>query len=443
MPITFMRIPERNKIIVWIIISFIFILLTQPPPSGLTLQGWHAIILFLVIITMWATEVVPLPVAALFAIILQPVLGITNAGQALSAFGSSAVFLILAGFLLGAGLVKTHLDKRIAYRALRMSRNSGIALLGVILVTAFLSMIMSNTATVLLMLPIVLTLCNKAGLNRKAFLLATAYSANVGGVGLLVGTPPNVIAAEALGWGFFEWMLVGLPFALMMLPLLYISLLIVYRPHRVIHRDVLNRLEHLGPLSGPEKKCAGIILATLLLWITSPIHGISAAIVGLVGGFLMFLFIYDWRFLEKHTNWGVIILIGGAISIANALASSGAAEWIAQCFLSTTGLTNPVMIAFGFAVLAIAITQTIQNTATSGMLAPILVGVMSGLGVTSPGILVIPIIASSMTFLLPPGTAPNAIVHGTGYIRNRDMIRAGIIPTLFALVLLLFYSFII
>jgi sodium-dependent dicarboxylate transporter 2/3/5 len=438
-----MRIPERRKSLVWLIIILIFFLLTLPPPAGLPVQGWRAIILFLAVITMWATEVVPLPVAALFAVLMQPVLGVADTGQALSAFGSSAVFLILAGFLLGAGLVRSHLDRRIAYMAIRLSRNSGIALLGVILVTAFLSMLMSNTATVLLMVPIVITLCKKAGLSTKAFLLATAYSANVGGVGLLVGTPPNVIAAEALGWGFLEWMYVGLPFALLMLPMLYISLLIVYRPHKPISRSVLEKLEHLGPMSQLEKRAAGVILATLILWITSPLHGISAAAVGLIGGFLMFLLVYDWRFLEKHTNWGVIILIGGAISLAGALSSTGAAAWIAQGFLSFTGLTNPVLIAFGFAVLAIAITQTIQNTATAGMLVPILVGVTAGLGIASPAIVVIPVIASSMTFLLPPGTAPNAIVHGTGRIRNRDMLRAGVLPTMFALALLLFYSFII
>ena len=157
----------------------------------------------------------------------------------------------------------------------------------------------------------------------------------------------------------------------------------------------------------------------------------------------MLLLVYDWRFLESHTNWGVIILIGGAISIANALASSGAAEWLAQGFLVSTGFTSPVLIAFSFAVFAMAITQTIQNTATTGMLAPILVALMASLGVDSPGILVIPVLATSMTFLLPPGTAPNAIVHGTGHIPTREMIKAGLLPTGFALILLLAYSFIV
>jgi sodium-dependent dicarboxylate transporter 2/3/5 len=427
-----------NKSILWVIVIMIFLLMIAPPPQGLSVPGWRAIIIFLVIITMWITEVVPLPVTALLAVILQPLLGVADGIQAFSAFGSSAVFLILS-----AGLVSSHLDKRIAYMAIRRSRNSGIALFGVIVVTAFLSMIMSNTATVLLMIPIVLTLCRKAGLNRKAFLLATAFSANIGGVGTLVGTPPNVIAAEALGWGFLDWMLVGFPFAVMMLPLLYVSLVIVYKPHKVIHKDVLHRIENLGPLNAREKKTAGIIAITFILWVTSPVHGIPAAAVGLLGGFMMLILVYNWSFLESHTNWGVIILIGGAISLANALTSSGAAEWISSGFLTLTGLTNPILIAFFFALFAMAITQSIQNTATTGMLAPILLGVMSGLGISSPGIIVIPVIASSMTFLLPPGTAPNAIVHGTGHISSREMFRAGMLPTVFAIMLLLVYSFIL
>jgi solute carrier family 13 (sodium-dependent dicarboxylate transporter), member 2/3/5 len=434
------RIDSR---LCWVLIAAIFLLLLLPAPEGLTPAGWNAIVVFLVIVVMWITEVVPLPVAAVFAVVLQPVLGVASTTEALSAFGSSAVFLILAGFLLGAGLVRSHLDKRIAYLAIRKSRNSSVALFAIIVVTAVLSMIMSNTATVLLMVPIVLTLCAKAGLNKKAFLLSTAYAANVGGVGMLVGTPPNVIAAEALGWGFLEWMYVGLPFALMMLPLLYVSMVIVYRPHKRIDESILRRLENLGPMTALEKRTAGIIILTLALWITSPLHGIPAAAVGLFGGFLMLATVYNWSFLERHTNWGVIILIGGAISVANALTSTGAAQWIAQGFLSMTGLTNPILITFAFALLAMAVTQSIQNTATTGMLAPILVGIMSGLGVTSPGLLVIPVIATSMTFLLPPGTAPNAIVHGTGHISTKEMFRAGLIPTGFAILLLLVYSIVL
>jgi len=154
----------------------------------------------------------------------------------------------------------------------------------------------------------------------------------------------------------------------------------------------------------------------------------------------MLVFVSSWSFFERHTNWGVIILIGGAISLANALTSTGAAQWIANLFLTTTGITNPILIAFGFAVFAMVITQTIQNTATTAMITPILLGIMVSLG-AGPGIIVIPVIATSMTFMFPPGTAPNAIVHGTGHISSREMAKAGLLPTFFAVALLLVYSF--
>lgn len=431
---------KARKLAVWVLICVFLLLVFLPPPPGLTPQGWSAIVIFLVIATLWVTEVIPIAAAAIFAVILQPVLFVSTPVEALSAFGSSAVFLILAGFMLGIGLMSTGLDKRIAYMAIRASDDPKVTLFGVMAVTAVLSMIMSNTATVLLMLPIIITLCEKAKLSKKLFLLAVAYAANVGGVGLLVGTPPNVIAAEALGWGFLEWMVVGLPFAIITIPLVYLSLLVMFKPHKKV-RNVVLGLKDLGPLSMKEKMCALIIIITMVLWITSPVHGISAAIIGLMGGFLMFVFVYDWRFFRNRMNWAVIFLIGGAISLANALTATGASSWMAQNFLLITGLTDPVMIAFGLALLAVGLTQFIQNTATAGMLVPILVGISASIG-GSPGLVVIPVIATSMTFLLPPGTAPNAIVHGAG-ISSREMARAGIMPTILALGVLLVYAYLI
>jgi sodium-dependent dicarboxylate transporter 2/3/5 len=430
----------KPKALAWIPVLFFLLMVFLPPPPGLSPQGWNAIVIFLVIATLWVTEVIPIAVAAIFAVILQPILFVSTPMEALSAFGSSAVFLILAGFMLGIGLMRTGLDRRIAYMAIRASDNPKVTLFGVMAVTAILSMIISNTATVLLMLPIIITLCEKSKLSRKAFLLAVAYAANVGGVGLLVGTPPNIIAAEALGWGFFEWMLVGLPFAIITIPMVYLSLLVMYKPHKRKSSVVLG-LKDPGPLSRKEKTCATIIIITMALWITSPLHGISAAMVGLFGGFLMLVFVYDWGFFQSNTSWSVIFLMGGAISLANALTATGASSWMAQNFLLITGLTDPVMIAFGLALLAVGLTQFIQNTATAGMLVPILMGISAGLG-GSPGLVVIPVIATSMTFLLPPGTAPNAIVHGAG-VSSREMARAGIVPTILALGVLLVYAYVI
>jgi len=156
----------------------------------------------------------------------------------------------------------------------------------------------------------------------------------------------------------------------------------------------------------------------------------------------MFILLFDWRFFEKETDWGSIILIGGAISIANALASTGAAAWIAGGFLSGTGLTNPILIVFGFCMMAMAVTQFIQNTATAGMFIPVLVGIAQQAGLSPASTVILPAIAVSMTFLLPPGTAPNAIVHGKG-VTTREMFRAGILPMLVSIALLLAFSFLL
>jgi sodium-dependent dicarboxylate transporter 2/3/5 len=421
----------------WLPILAIFILLLGcPAPPGLSLLGWRALAVFVFVVMLWVTELVPLPVAAILGAVLQPLLGIATVTGALTGFASSSVFLILAGFIIAAGLVKTGLDKRIAYSFVGISKKPDMILLGFIFATGILSFIISNTATVLLMLPIALTLAAKTGLDRKMLLLVCAFGANIGGVGLLVGTPPNVMAAGAVGWGFYDWMWIGLPFAFIMLFSLWICFRFQFKPHRV---KAAEKMEKLGPMKKSEKKCALVILLTLALWVTEPIHGIDSVIIGLTGGLLMFILLFDWRFFERETDWGSIFLIGGAISIANALASTGAAGWIAGGFLQVSGVANPLLIVFGFSMMALLVTQFIQNTATAGMFIPILVGVSQQAGLSPASVVILPSIAVSMTFLLPPGTAPNAIVHGKG-VSTREMFRAGILPTLVSIVVLFVFS---
>jgi len=435
-----MRDISRKRLFVWALVIAVLVgFLIMPAPAGLSVPGWWSIGVFAVTIILWATEIIPLAVAAILSIILQIILGIANPIQALSGFGSSAVFLILSGFMLAAGLVKSGLDDRIALKALKVSRNPNVILLIIILVTAVLSMLISNTATVLLLLPVILIMVKKSGLDKRVFLLALAFAANVGGVGFLIGTPPNVIAAEALGLNFFDWMIIGLPFMLIMLPLLFLSLVAYFRPHRNVSRKAFDKIKKPKPMKKDEKICIGIIILALGLWVTSPLHGLPSVAIGLFAGFLMFILLYDWRFFQKNTNWGVIVLIGGAISLGNALSSTGAAEWIANGFLSTTGLTNPMLITFSFAILAMVVTQFIQNTATAGIITPILIGLAGTLNVAPASLLILPILATSMTFLMPPGTAPNAIVHGAG-IKTKDMIKAGILPTILAIIVIFFFS---
>ena len=420
-----------------ILLFYIYVLYSNLLPTELSFQGFTTIIIFLISIYLWATELVPLPVTAFLAMFMLAFSGVVSLADSIYGLGSTVVFLIIIGFFLAAGLTKSGLDKRIAYKILRNSHSENAVLIGLIVMTGFLSMIISNTTTTLLMLPVALHIMHKVRMNNHAILLGIAFAANIGGAGLLIGTPPNIIASEALGWGFYEWMLAALPFTLVMLFLLYISFLVYFRPkHEKIKKALVP---DLGPVKGEEKTAALIIIFTLLLWITSPIHQLPAIVVGLIGGLLMFLFVYNCRYFEKVTSWGTIILIAGAVSIGHSLEITGATAWIANVFLSTIGFTSPILIAFSFVLLVMAITQFIQNTATAAMFTPVLMGLSPVLGIPAHALVVPVAIAVSMTFLAPPGTAPNAIVHGVGKIKTKEMFKTGLLPTFFAIILLFAY----
>lgn len=433
----FLSRPVKIVPLVALFLVYVSVIQSSIIPPGLGYNGFTTIMIFLATIYLWATEALPLPVSAFLAILMLAVSGSVTVADSIYGFGSPVVFLIIIGFFLAIGLRKSCLDKRIAYMLLKRSHSENTILISVIIITGLLSMLISNTTTTLLMVPIVMHIMHQVKLNKEALLLGIAYAANIGGVGLLVGTPPNIIGAGALGWNFYDWMIASLPFTMIMLGLLYVSFVIYFRPkHERIQKHLI---QDLGPISREEKITAAIIIITLALWVTSPIHNIPAVGVGLVGGVLMFLFVYDWKYFEKKTNWGIIILIAGAVSLGWSLQVTGAVEWIAMGYMGFTGFSSPILIAFSFVILCMLITQFIQNTATAAMFIPVLVGISQTLSIPAE-ILVMPVVwAVSMTFLMPPGTAPNAIVHGLGKIKTKEMIKAGMLPTLMAMVVIFLY----
>ncbi len=425
---------KHKSLLVKLVPIFLFILLYFiVTPQDLSPNGWKAFTIFLITIYLWATGIVNISITALFVIFMLMFTNTVTPTQALSGFSSSALFLVIVGFLIGLGLVATGLDKRIAHTFLKYCKQERTILLGIVVITAFLSMLMSNTTTTLLMLPIVARIARKSNINKIALFLLTAFSANVGGVGFLIGTPPNLIAAEVLNLNFNQWFLYGFPFALLMLPLLYFSFYIQFKPSSKI---IKFKLEKLDKISIKEKRAAAIILLALVLWFTSPLHSLSTVTIGLLAGLLLLLTTYSWKFFQRHTDWGVVFLLGGAISIGNALQTTGAAHWMASSILKASGLQTPLFISFGFVVFSLLITQFIQNTATAAIMAPVLVGIAQSLNL-EPISLVLPMaIGVSMTFLLPSGTAPNAIMFNKSNIKIKDMVKYGSLPTVLALGLL-------
>jgi solute carrier family 13 (sodium-dependent dicarboxylate transporter), member 2/3/5 len=422
--------------IILVLIFYFF----YPKPVGLEQAGWTAIAIFLITIYVWATELVHLSVAALITIFLLLLTGAVTPLTALYGFGSTSFFLIFIGFMVAIGMEAAGLDERIANEILKYCHTERSVILGIMIITAMLSMIMSNTTTVIMMIPIIRHMIAKTDMNKIAIFLSIAFSANVGGVGFLIGTPPNLLAANALGLGFTDWLVFGFPFMLIMLLLLYISFLIYFKPKHKIEKVTLD---HLGFWSSKEKFAAVVVGLTVLLWLTSSWHGLSTLTVGLIGGLLMALFIYDWKFFTKKADWGVLIILAGAISIGKALEVTGAAQWMAERFLEMTGFESIWLIAFSFAILGLVITQFIQNTATAGIMIPVLVGISATLGVSAEKLVLPLTMAVSMTFMMPPGTAPNLLVYTETGISTKEFFKAGLLPTILGIVVVLFFCLII
>jgi len=424
---------KKNLVIKIVPLILILSLYFIVKPEGLALAGWKTILIFLAAAYLWATEIIDISITALGIILLLLVTNAVPAATALSGFSSSALFLVLIGFMLGLALTASSLDKRLASSILKYSSKEHTITLGVIIMTASLSMIMTNTATTLLMLPILARIVKDTKINKTSLHLCMAFAANIGGAAFLIGTPPNLIAAEALNLSFNQWLIFGFPFAIIMLLLLYLSASLYFKPSPKKIKIIAKKQ---APLSTKEKTTAAIILGTILLWITAPLHSLSTVSVGLLGGLFLLLTTYSFSYFYKHTDWGIVFLIAGTISLGNALTQTGAATWMAKTLLTTTGITTPLFIAFGFVIFSMMISQFIQNTAIAAIMTPVLLGVATTLNV-SPSAFIIPMaIGVSMSFLLPSATAPNAIVFKAGKIRIKEMASFGIIPTIFALLLL-------
>ncbi|WP_456435960.1 SLC13 family permease [Thermovibrio ammonificans] len=402
--------------------------------------------------SFWIFEVLPLPVTALSIPVLGVLLGCGSVKEAFASFAHPIIFLFLGGFALAAALSKFKLDTFIAYKVVSLSKGSGVAATVLLFAaTAFISMWISNTSTTAMMLPLALGIVGAASDERlKSFvLLGVAYSASVGGIGTLVGSPPNGITAADLGMGFVDWLKFGLPTVLVLFPLLYLVLVLYFRPRlsggfNVEPVDFSFRREHYLVFV--------VFLFAVLGWLFSKplshLLGISKgfdALVAVSAVILLFAFgLLNWRELEEGTDWGTLYLFGGGIALSHFLKTTGASSFIAREFVSLVGGFPLFLLILSVSLFMIFMTELMSNTATAAIFVPILISASKGLGV-SPLDLAMPAgIAASCAFMLPVATPPNAIVYGTGFIRQRDMLRVGLaLNLLFAFVIAVLVSFLV
>lgn len=432
---------------------------------------------------LWMTEALPLAATALIPLALFPLLSISDTKTVTSAYAAPAIFLFLGGFLIARVVEDSGLHRRLAYRVIAAvgQRPKGLVL-GFLLTSALMSMWISNTATSLVLLPVVLAvtgpIVGQGEQGKKlatAMLLAVAYGASIGGVGTPVGSPPNLIFMAQLHASypdmtisFARWMLFGVPFVVLYLPFAWWWL------SRGLSADSLKagsstRLQQdraaLGPMDRDEKIAASLLAAAALLWISrgsinlGPLHFpgwaqafggahyIHDAVVAIGIALLAFMLpsqqrpqerLLTWQSAKK-TAWGILILFGGGIALARAFQSSGLSKQLGQLFAHLHGAPLIVLVLI-IVTSVIFLTELTSNTATTTVMMPVLAAMAMALTISPMAVMLPAAVAASCAFMLPVATPPNAVVFSSGHIALRDMMRAGLFLNLVGIALITLLS---
>ncbi len=411
----------------------------------------------------WATEALPVAVTAFLPLVTFAPLGISSLREAAAPFSNPIVYLFLGGFVVALAVERWNLHRRISLAILKRTGTDGQRLIGGFMVAcAMLSMWMTNTSTTMMLLPIVLAVIgvvreNVTGVSEEdrenfavAMLLGVAYAASIGGLATLIGTPPNAFLAgylsEAYGYeiGFAQWMLVGLPVTLTMLPCAWWLLTRVLFPVRIpaseaVEAHLREVRAEMGAMTTAEKRVAGLFLGLIVSWLLRrPLGdalgwtGLSDAGIAMTFAVLLFLVpsgerasrpLLTWDEATR-VPWGVLILFGGGLSLATAVSETGLALWLGEN-LAPLGAAGSGVLVLAAVVLVVFLTELTSNVATAATLLPAL-GAIAVQGGMDPLVLVVPVtLAASCAFMLPVATPPNAILFATGEIRIPQMVRAG------------------
>lgn len=449
---------------------FLFFQFTESP-ENMPEAAWDVLGITLWMALWWVTEAVPIAVTALLPVILFPLTGVLSIAGTTAAYGDKYVFLYLGGFLLAIAIEKWNLHRRIALSIIKfIGTNVSMIVLGFMAATAFLSMWISNTATAVMMLPIGTAIIsqlqddpaterNENILFGKALMLSIAYSASIGGIGTLIGTPPNLVLAGivqklyGVEISFIEWAKLGIPISFFLLLICWkylTSFAFNMKGMKLFggNEEIRKMLDQLGKISKQEKIVLVVFVATAFAWITRSfllepiIPFIDDTIIAIAAGVLLFVLpsgkpggrILTWEDTGK-VPWGIIILFGGGMALAKAFGETGLDVWIGEQLISLENL--PLFLLILILVTAVnVLTEVTSNLATTAMLLPILAPMAVGLGVHPYFLLVAATLAASCAFMLPVATPPNAVVFGSGHLHIPDMVKAGIWMNIFSILVI-------
>ena len=446
MSLTILTRKNRKAVLILAIALLAGAAVSRIPFDGLSEAGRLTFGIFTAAAILWLLEPFPLYVTSFIIVILEVILlgrsggplGLTGSGYMifLHPFFSSVVVLLLGGFVIAQAVKRYGIDTWLLRKLLhRVGTRPGAVLLGVMVLTSFFSMWISNTATTALMMAIVIPVVSTFPGNepfRKAIILGIPFAANIGGIGTPIGSPPNAIAIgflEQSGYeiSFLDWMILGVPIVIVLILVCWLILYILYRP-KIEHVE-LEVPEEAESLDSRSKFILAVFLLVVVLWLTSSLHGIPPAITALIP----FVILFGLRMLDeddiRELGWGILFIVGGGMSLGVAMRESGLSEWmVSQVDFAAIGTIG---ILFLFAAAAAILTTFISNSATANLLLPIVVGIAAVSPVSSA--LVVAIV-SSAAMILPVSTPPNAIAYGSGQVDVRDMARSGSIVTAVSLV---------
>jgi sodium-dependent dicarboxylate transporter 2/3/5 len=435
-------------------LAVFLLMLTLPAPAGMAPGAWRIAALTVLMAIWWMTEALPLTVTALLPFLVAPLFGVMTAGEVAKEYYNPILFLILGGAFLALAIERVGLHRRLAVAIMRLAKPTPAGLLFAFMAaTALLSMFISNTSTALIMVPIALAVLAAGDVAEGAtdgfagaVMMGIAFAASIGGLGTLVGSPTNAIAAAliekqlGLSISFLDWMTFGVPVVLIAIPT---AMLILMRVQR-LDRDTFDA--HGAALalgSNPawsiaERRVVPLLLCVFLAWVAQPWiadqlpkDSLTDGTIAIAGALFLFVIpdgsgrpLLNWKEADR-APWGVIMMFGGGLALAAAMTASGLAAWLGNV-LEPLGTLPLFLLAATIVALTILITEFASNVATASGIMPVLAALIATTGI-DPILLALPVaFAASWGFMLPSGTGPNAIAWATGHIALPRMLTAGL-----------------
>lgn len=466
---------EIRKLLILLIATICAITFWYFNPLSLADNASSVLSVAILMVILWVSDALPMPVVAILPLILFPLLKISTLEETSKSYSNPVIFLFFGGFMLGLAIEKWHLHKRIALHIIKKTGTGGDKIvLGFILATGLLSMWLSNTATTMMMYPIALSVIAVISQNKQenanytyfnlTVMLAIAYASNIGGIATIIGTPPNVAyigyfqSKYNIDIDFMSWMMLYTPIAFLLLIALYFVMVKWLYPNNIKYdlasQRLMNEQIHLmGPITIPEQRVLIVFIFTAFLWIfrslinsSQQLFKMDDTIIALIAAVILFIIPSgDSKSTEKQTAllewpdtnkmaWGILLLFGGGICLAEALEKVGLIQilggWLSQ------SSTNIFLLVLMIAILSIFISEVMSNVAQVIVFAPVVSSMADSMGL-NPLLLGIPMtLAASCAGMLPMGTPPNAIVFASNHIRMIDMIKVGFVMNLIAIILI-------